>query len=142
MSKNTWGDTISEFYGAIYKNPTPKEMKNFSDQIQDYKFRWAACHLNKTVAVWAPQTEIHERMIDFLKKKGVFPSMSKNHYNPLQAFESDYIGGFCDVNDEGTMVITSPQEGFDWRDYNRTVDWRFLKKYFKNSRWGYILGDK
>jgi len=140
MSKNTWGSVVPEMYSSIYKNPTSKEMRDFSDQIQDYKFRWAGCHLNKTIAVWAPQADIHERMIDFLKKKGVFPSRAMVHYRSGEAYESDFIAGFCDVNDDGKMVITAPQEGFDWSDYNRTVDWKFLKKYFTNSRWSYILG--
>jgi len=141
MSKNTWGDQIPEFYGSIYKNPTPKEMKNFMGQIQSNLtrqirfdlFRWTACHLNKTVAVWAAETEIHERMIDFLKKKGVFPSMSVNHYNHLESYKSDYISGFCVVKDDGKMTITKAQEGYDWGDYNRTVDWKFLEKYFTNA---------
>jgi hypothetical protein len=142
MSKNTWGNIIPERYSSIYKNPTPKEMRDFSDQVQDYNFRWAACHLNKVVVVWSPEAEIHERMVDFLKNKGIFPRMSEMHYSHQQAYQSDYIAGYCKVDDSGKMEISHPQEGFDWSDYNRTIDWKFLKKYFTNSRWGYILGDE
>jgi hypothetical protein len=139
LSKNTWGHSVPEHKRAIYKNPTHQEMRQFARDLGDNDLRFAACHLNKTVTVWAPDAEIHEYMIDFLKKKGVFPVRSITPEGRSSAFESDYVAGFAWIHSDGSMEITEPMEAYKWSHYNLSLDWKFLSKYFVN--WKIIFED-
>jgi hypothetical protein len=138
-SKNTWGRVVPEHKRAIYKNPTHQEMRQFARELGDNDLRFAACHLNKTVTVWAPDAEIHEYMMMFLIKKGVYPKKSKIPGSRSEAYQSDYIAGFAHINPDGSMMITEPMEAYRWTHYDLSLDWNFLSKYFKN--WKIIFED-
>lgn len=110
----------------MYVNPTPQDMKMF--QLNGMRF--IADGNKKNVFVWDEEVEIHYVMFKHLVKKGFIHSPSPSH--DFFATPTPYLSLQCVVDGVGSSKMRMVTDMQYNHNFDKTLDWKWLGKYFNN----------